>query len=107
MTDAFPAEEYGTGSRRTPLVDAPAWLKEASRGADRATLAPAERAFLDNPPSYEGDDEAAPSLAPPPTYAPSTTRRVLSMLLFVLITSSACAVLGLAILRMLGRFALP
>lgn len=105
MTDAFPAEEYGTGSRRTPLVDAPAWLKEASRGADRATLAPAERAFLDTPPTYE--DEPAPSLAPPPSYAPSTTRRVLSMLLFVLITSSACAVLGLAILRMLGRFALP
>lgn len=104
MSDAFPAEEYGTGSRRTPLIDAPVWLKEASRG-DRATLAPAERAFLDNPPSY--DEEPVASLAPPPVYAPSLGRRIVSMLLFVLITSSACAVLGLAILRMLGRFALP
>jgi hypothetical protein len=105
MMDAFPAEEYGTGSRMTPLVDAPAWLKEASRGGDRATLAPAERAFLDNPPSYE--QELAPSLAPPPSYAPSLTRRITTMLLFVVITSGACAVLGLAILRMLGKFALP
>ena len=88
------------------MIDAPAWLKEASRGGDRATLAPAEKAFLDTPPSYE-QEPPAPSLAPPPTYVPSTTRRILSMLLFVTITSGACAVLGLAILRMLGRFALP
>lgn len=85
-------------------MDAPAWLKEASRG-DRATLAPAERSFLENPPGY--DEEPAPSLAPPPVYAPSRTRRVLSMMLFVVITSGACAVLGLAILRMLGKFAVP
>ena len=89
------------------MVDAPAWLKEASRGGDRATLAPAERAFLDNPPSYEGEPEAAASLAPPPDYAPSRTRRIMSMLLFVVITSGACAVLGLAVLRMLGKLALP
>jgi hypothetical protein len=105
MTDAFPAEEYGTGSRKTPLVDAPAWLKEATRNGDRATLAPAERAFLESTPSYE--EEPAPSLAPPPVYAPSLGRRIVSMLLFVVITSGACAVLGLAVLRMLGRFTLP
>jgi hypothetical protein len=105
MTDAFPAEEYGTGSRRTPLVDAPTWLKDASRG-DRATLAPAERAFLDSPPSYE-EPPLVPSIAPPPVYVPSLTRRITSMLLFVVITSGACAVLGLAVMRMLGRLALP
>lgn len=91
------------------MVDAPTWLREASRGADRATLAPAERAFLDNPPSYEGHDEPpAASLAPPPPVpVPSLTRRILSLTLFVVITSGACAVLGLAILRVLGRFPLP
>jgi hypothetical protein len=87
------------------LVDAPAWLKEASRGGDRVTLAPAEHSFLDNPPDH--DQEPAPSLAPPPVYAPSRTRRILSMLLFVVITSGACAVLGLAIMRMLGKLVVP
>lgn len=106
MTDAFPAQEYGTGSRRTPLVDAPTWLKDASRG-DRATLAPAERAFLDSPPSYEEEAPVVPSIAPPPVHVPSLTRRIMSMLLFVVITSGACAVLGLAVMRMLGKLALP
>jgi hypothetical protein len=34
---------------------------------------------------------------------PSTARRVLSLLLFVVIAGSASAVLGLAVLRFLGR----
>jgi hypothetical protein len=103
--DAFTAEEYGTGSRLTPVVDAPAWLKEASRSGERATLAPAERAFLESIPSY--DEPPPSSLAPPPLPTPSMTRRIVSTLLFVVITTAACAVLGLAVLRMLGKLALP
>ena len=106
MSDTFPAEEYGSGSRRTPLIDAPAWLKAQARGhtGDRATLTPYDRAFLESPPTYE---EGGSLLLPEPVApAPSTARRVLSLLLFVAIAGSASAVLGLAVLRMLGR-ALP
>ena len=110
-TDMFPAEEYGSGSRLTPLVDAPAWVKaqarrEASPDGDRATLTPDDRAFLESIPSYE---ESGPltSLPPPALPAPSTLRRVMSLLLFATIATGACAVLGLAVLRMLGRVVLP
>jgi hypothetical protein len=110
MSDTFSAEEYGTGSRLTPLVDAPAWLKaKASRDAgegDRATLTPYDRAFLESVPTYENEEGV--SLPPPAAVVPvpSTARRVFSLLLFVAIAGSASAVLGLAVLRMLGR-ALP
>jgi len=107
MSDTFPAEEYGSGSRATPLVQAPTWVKVQSRReagveGDRATLTPYDRAFLESPPTYEEGG----SLLPPEPVAlpvPSTARRVLSLLLFVAIAGSACAVLGLAVLRMLGR----
>jgi len=102
----FPAEEFGSGSRLTPLVDAPAWLKAQARrdpGSDgeRVSLTPNDRAFLESPPTYE---EGASLLPPGPALpVPSTARRVLSLLLFVAIAGSASAVLGLAVLRMLGR----
>ena len=105
-SDTFSAEEFGSGSRATPLIDAPAWLKarsqrEPSEG-DRATLTPYDRAFLESPPTYE---EGGSLLPPEPVtlHKPSTARRVLSLLLFVAIAGSACAVLGLAVLRFLGR----
>ena len=96
----------------TPLVDAPAWVKaqarrEASADGDRATLTPDDRAFLESIPSYE-EAEATVSLAPPPVLpAPSMARRVVSLLLFATIATGACAVLGLAVLRMLGVAVLP
>lgn len=105
-SDTFSSEELGTGSRLTPLIDAPAWLKarsqrDASEG-DRATLTPYDRAFLESPPTYE---EGGSLLPPDPVvlHKPSTARRVFSLLLFVAIAGSACAVLGLAVLRFLGR----
>ncbi len=110
-TDAFPAEEFGSGSRLTPLVDAPAWLKAQARRespeGDRATLTPYDRAFLESPPTYEeGASFLPPEPALLPVRVPSRARRVFSLLLFVLISGSASAVLGLAVLRFLGR-ALP
>jgi len=111
MSDTFSAEEFGTGSRLTPLVDAPAWLKAKARrdvgDGDRATLTPDDRAFLESVPTYA--EEEGLSLPPPAAVmvpVPSTARRVFSLLLFVAIAGSASAVLGLAVLRMLGR-ALP
>jgi hypothetical protein len=81
--------------------------REASADGDRATLTPDDRAFLESVPSYE-ESEAIASLAPPPALpAPSTSRRVLSLLLFATIATGACAVLGLAVLRMLGKVVLP
>ena len=99
----------------TPLVDAPAWVKaqslrEANPDGDRATLTPGDRAFLESVPSYgeSEESEALTSLPPPPALpAPSTLRRVVSLLLFATIATGACAVLGLAVLRMLGRAVLP
>ena len=83
-SDTFPAEEFGSGSR--------------------VTLTPYDHAFLESPPTYE---EGGSLLPPEPVLpAPSTKRRVLSLLLFVFIASGASAVLGLALLRALGR-ALP
>ena len=101
----FPAEEYGTGSRPTPLVDAPAWLKLESQrsGGDRATLTPTDRAFLESPPAYEESALPIESLAPPALPKPSLTRRILSLMLFVVIVGSASAVLALAIMRYLGH----
>jgi hypothetical protein len=78
-----------------------------STDGDRATLTPDDRAFLESVPSYE-ESEALPSLPPPTALpAPSTLRRVLSLLLFATIATGACAVLGVAVLRMLGRVVLP
>jgi hypothetical protein len=101
----FPAEEYGTGSRPTPLVDAPAWLKLESQrtSGDRATLTPTDQAFLESAPAYEEDAVLPLSIAPPALPEPSLTRRVLSLLLFVAIAGSAGAVLSLAVLRYLGH----
>jgi hypothetical protein len=102
---AFPAEEFGSGSRPTPLVDAPAWLRAraAEPDGDRATLTPSDRAFLESPPTYEEGGSLLPSLPPPVLAAPSPARRVLSLLLFVAIGGGASAVLGLAVLRYLGH----
>lgn len=106
--DEFPAEEFGSGSRPTPVVAAPAWLKELSRSdapdADRATLTPYDRAFLESTPTYE---EGGSLLPPEPAVpSPSTARRVLSLLLFGTIAGGAAAVLCLAVLQRLGH-ALP
>lgn len=89
-------------------MDAPAWLKAQARrepgpDGDRATLTPDDRAFLESIPAYEDTATAIASLPPPPLPKPSTMRRVMSLLLFVTITGSACAVLVLAALRMLGK----
>jgi len=108
-SDGFAAEEFGSGSRPTPVVDAPAWLKALSQSeadTDRATLTPYDRAFLESPPTYE---EGRSLLPPEPvmlTPAPSAARRVLSLVLFVAIAGSAAAVLSLAVLQRLGH-ALP
>ena len=104
--DVFPAEEFGTGSRRTPLIDAPVWLKDRARrdpDGDRATLTPSDQAFLESPPTYEEGGLLLDSEAPPASVAPSTTRRVLSLLLFALIVGSASTLLGLAVAKALGR----
>jgi len=104
---AFPAEEFGSGSRPTPLIDAPAWLMARAGGhggdGDRATLTPSDRAFLESPPTYEEGGSLLPSLPPPALPAPSTARRVLSLLLFTLVGGSALAVLALAVARALGH----
>ncbi|HEY6078958.1 MAG TPA: hypothetical protein VIW29_09145 [Polyangiaceae bacterium] len=122
--NVFPPEEYGSGSRPTPLIDAPAWLQAQARGgsdlaaaapadlasvapAERASLAPAERAFLESIPSYEEDAPVLPSLVPAALPTPSLARKVLSKLLFVAIAGSASAVLALAVSRMLGHPILP
>jgi hypothetical protein len=82
-TNAFPPQEYGSGSR--------------------ASLTPADRAFLDNPPAYEESASSLASLPAPALPAPSLARSLLSKLLFVMIAGSACAVLVLAVMRMLGH----
>jgi hypothetical protein len=108
---AFAAEEFGSGSRPTPLIEAPAWLKAQAGGqsgeGDRATLTPTDRAFLESIPAYEEPGALIPSLPPPTIAAPSTARRVLSLLLFVVIAGGASAVLVLAGLRYLGHPVLP
>jgi hypothetical protein len=100
---AFPAEEFGSGSRPTPLVDAPAWMKAHQPPADRITLTPLDQAFLESPPTYEEGGSPLPSLPPPALPAPSKSRRVLSLVLFVGIAGTASAVLVMAALRYLGR----
>jgi len=82
--DGFTAEEVGT--------------------IMRATLTPFDRAFLESAPTYEEGGGLLPSVAPPaPLREPPRERRLLSLLLFVAITGSASALLGLAVLRLLGR----
>lgn len=106
---AFPAEELGSGSRPTPSVEAPAWLKaraSASEG-ERVTLTPTDQAFLESPPSYDEGGALLPSLPAPAAPVPSPARRVLSLLLFVVIAGAASAVLVLAVLRQLGHTVLP
>jgi hypothetical protein len=82
-SSAFPPQECGTGSR--------------------ASLTPADRAFLDNPPSYEDGASTLASLPAPALPAPSLARSLLSKLLFVMIAGSACAVLALAVMKMMGH----
>jgi hypothetical protein len=120
-SDVFSPEEYGTGARKTPIVDAPAWVKAKARAetgrrpvmgdapadGDRATLTPDDKAFLESEPHYEERPSLLASLAPPSMRTPSMTRRIFSMLLFVVIAGGACLVLGLAVLRMLGKIVLP
>jgi hypothetical protein len=103
--EAFTPEEFGS-SRLTPLIDAPLWLKAKSLAGgdgDRATLTPSDRAFLESPPTYEEGGSLLPDEPVVQVRTPSPMRRVASLLLFVVITGSACAVLGLAALRLLGR----
>lgn len=84
LNDGFSADEVGTGMR--------------------ATLTPSDRAFLERAPTYEEGGSPLPSVAPgAPSAKPSPQRRVLSLVLFVAITGGASAVLGLAVLRLLGR----
>jgi hypothetical protein len=102
---AFPAEEFGSGSRPTPLFDAPAWMKAHGQPpAERITLTPLDQAFLESPPTYEQGESLMPPAEPVATLpAPSKARRVLSLVLFVAITGTALAVLVMAALRYLGR----
>jgi hypothetical protein len=81
--------------------------REPSPDGDRATLTPDDRAFLESSPSYEDGSAELVSLPPPAVPTPSTMRRVLSLLLFVAIAGGACAVLGLAVMRMLGKTIFP
>lgn len=108
---AFSAEEFGSGSRPTPLIDAPAWLlaqaqRESAEG-ERATLAPDDHAFLEALPTYTAVavEEGVSVLPPEPVaiHAPSMARRAVSLLLFVTIGGGALAVLVLAALRLLGH----
>ena len=70
--------------------------------AERVTLTPSDRAFLESPPTFE---EGGSLLPPEPVAlpAPSRLRRAFALLLFTLIIGAALAVLGLAATRMLGR----
>lgn len=84
LNDSFSAEEVGTGSR--------------------ATLTPSDHAFLESAPTYEEGGSSLFSVVPPPVRRqPPAGRRVISLLLFVGITGSASALLGLAALRLLGH----
>ena len=101
---AFPAEEFGSGSRPTPLFDAPAWMNAHGQApAERITLTALDQAFLESPPTYEEGGPPLPSLPPPALPAPSKARRVLSMMLFVVIAGASTAVLALAVLRSFGQ----
>jgi hypothetical protein len=119
-SDVFSAEEPGTAARKTPIVDPPAWVKAKARAEtgrrlsselatepERVSLTPEDSAFLDSEPSYDERLSLLASLAPPSMRTPSMMRRIFSMLLFVVIAGGACLVLGLAVLRMLGKLVLP
>jgi hypothetical protein len=80
---------------------------EPSAEQERVTLTPEDRHFLESEPSYEERVSLLASLAPPSMRTPSMMRRIVSMLLFVVIAGGACAVLGLAVLRMIGKLVLP
>ena len=100
---AFPAEEFGSGSRPTPLFDAPTWMRTHGQPpAERITLTALDQAFLSSPPIYEEGGSLLPP-EPVPLPAPSRSRRVLSLLLFTVIGGSALAVLTLALARALGH----
>jgi hypothetical protein len=87
MSDTFPTEEYGSGSR--------------------ATLTPSDRAFLESPPTYE--DGGSPSIVEPipARPEPSAARRVSSLLLFTVIAGGASLVLVLAVARTALRALFP
>jgi hypothetical protein len=100
---AFPAEEFGSGSRPTPLFDPPTWMKARSQPpGERITLTACDHAFLESPPIYEEGGSLLPP-EPVPLPVPSRSRRVLSLLLFTVIGGSALAVLTLALARALGH----
>jgi hypothetical protein len=101
---AFPAEEFGSGSRPTPLFDPPAWMKAHGQPpAERITLTALDQAFLSSPPAYEQGESLLPPEPVAPLPAPSKARRALSLVLFVAIAGTASAVLVMAALRYLGR----
>ncbi len=111
-TDMFPAEEYGSGSRPTPLVDAPLWAKaqarrEAGPEGERVSLTPEDRAFLESEPSYDEGAGLASLVPPVVVAAPSLMRRIVSLFLFATIAGGAGAVLVLAVMRMFGKTVFP
>lgn len=79
MSDTFPAEESGSGSRIT-------WT-------------PFDRAFLESPPTYEegGSLSVVEPIAAHP--GPSPARRISSLLLFSVIAGGASLLLVAAVLR--------
>ena len=83
--DTFESEEVGTGARLTPLMEPPAWLRAQATRDDELHV------------------ELAPDEEPPVRARPSGLRRFTSISLFVLIGGSALVILGLAVLRALGR----
>jgi hypothetical protein len=100
---AFPTEEFGSGSRPTPLFEAPAWMKAHGQPpGERITLTALDQAFLESPPTYEECGSLLPP-EPVPLPTPSRSRRVLPLLLFTVIGGSALAVLTLALARALGH----
>jgi hypothetical protein len=86
MSDTFPAEEHGSGSR--------------------STLTPTDRAFLESAPTHE-EGEPPFSESPPLRSGPTPARRVSALLLFSVIAGSASLVLGLAVLRILAQALFP
>jgi hypothetical protein len=101
---AFPAEEFGSGSRPTPLFDAPTWMRTHGQPpAERVTLTALDQAFLSSPPTYEQGESLLPPEPVATLPAPSKARRALSLVLFIAIAGAASTVLVMAVLRYLGR----
>jgi hypothetical protein len=86
MSDTFPAEEHGSGSR--------------------VTLTAADRAFLESPPRYD-EGGALLEPPPPPRSVPTPARRISALLLFSAIAGGASLVLVLAVVRVVARAIFP